>query len=202
MKRNSKLVIIIILLLITVCIALYFVISGPVQDKSIEREPEEAMSKYKEAQEREPEEAMSKYREAQRLMAIGRYEDGYEAAEQAMALFVKNKVSLAWMLLESIDLQNVRIDVHFNMGPRERKSPSIGIVKPLSFRVWSKGENLDLLEIIDFEIGMIDGKRETAALGNTTATEHASFVMLDVDSSYEVVRSRAIELIKNKHSSP
>ena len=109
---------------------------------------------------------------------------------------------LAWMLLESIDLDRLRVDVHFNMGRRERNPPKDGIVRPLSFRVWSKGKERALLAIIDFEIGMLDGKPQTAALGQEFASAHANFGMLPVDAKYELVRTKAIELIKQRHAKP
>ena len=135
-------------------------------------------------------------------MAMGRCEDGYQAAKEAMAVFVKNDAHLSWMLLESIDLDRLQVDVHFNMGPYERKPPKDGIVRPLSFRVWSKGKERSLLAIIDFEIGMSDGKAETAALGQQFADAHANFGMLPVDAKYELVRTKAIQLIKQRHSKP
>jgi len=147
-----------------------------------------------------PDTPMPYYRRAQCLMGMGRYEEGYKAAKEAMGVFVKNDSHLAWMLLESIDLDQVRVDVHFNMGPAERKPPEDGIVKPLSFRVWSKGKERALLAIIDFEIGMSGGKPETAALGQEFPNARANFGMLPVDAKYEQIRKRAIELIKERHT--
>jgi hypothetical protein len=151
---------------------------------------------------RSPDTPMPYYRRAQCLMAMGRCEDGYQAAKEAMTIFVKNDNHLAWMLLESIDLERVQVDVHFNMGPQERNPPKDGIVRPLSFRVWSKGKERSLMAIIDFEIGMSDGKPQTAALGQKFADAHANFGMLPVDAKYEQVGKRAIELIKERYSKP
>jgi hypothetical protein len=106
------------------------------------------------------------------------------------------------MLLESVDLDRLQVDVHFNMGPQERNPPKYGIVRPLSFRVWSKGKERSLLAIIDFEIGMSDGKPQTAALGQEFGDAHANFGMLPVDAKYELIRTKAIELIKRRHSKP
>ncbi len=132
-------------------------------------------------------------------MALGRYEDGYQAAKEALAVFVKSDTRLSWMLLESIDLGRVQVDVHFNMGPHERNPPKDGIVRPLSFRVWSKGEERSLLAIIDFEIGIFDGKPQTAALGQEFAGgAHANFGMLPVDAKYGLIRTKAIALIEQR----
>ena len=149
-----------------------------------------------------PDDPMLFYRKAQCLMKLGRLEEGYQTAKDAMALFVKKGDDLSWMLLERIDLGHVRVDVHFNMGPRERRPPEIGIIRPLSFRVWSKGEEPNLIEVIDFEIGLFDGKPSTVALGRTTATGHANFGILDTNATYSTIRERAMELVKERHKSP
>jgi len=136
--------------------------------------------------------AMVLYRQAQALMKAGKREEGYAVAQKAMKQFVAENRRLAWMLLESIDLDDRRVDVHFNMGPEERDPPDIGIVKPLSFRVWAKGEDRALMEIIDFEIGLFDGKPSTAALGQSRGAIHATLELLPLDASYETVRKAVI----------
>ena len=100
----------------------------------------------------EPKDAMTLYREAQALMKDGKLATGYETAEKAMAQFIAEDFDLPWMLLESIDAGDKRVDVHFNMGERERDMPDDGIVRPLSFRIWSSGDDSQLLQVIDFEI--------------------------------------------------
>jgi hypothetical protein len=145
-----------------------------------------------------PDNPMLYYRKAQCLMGLKKYDDGYQTAKQAMGLFVKAQNDLAWMLLESVDLKNVRVDVHFNMGPRERTPPEIGIVKPLSFRVWKK-EGRELLGIIDFEIGYLEGKPGTAALGQETDGMHANFGSVQKDAPYRKIREKALELIKKRY---
>ena len=87
-------------------------------------------------------------------------------------------------------------------GRRERDPPKDGIIKPLSFRVWSKNKDPSLLAVIDFEIGRIEGKPLTAALGQEFPNAHANFGMLPVDAKYEQIRTKAIELIKKQHSKP
>jgi len=164
---------------------------------------EDAAQKLKELEAqivKAPGEPMLLYRKAQCLMKLDKREKGYQAAKDAMALFVKTGKNLSWMMLEQIELKSVRVDVHFNMGPGERRPPEMGIIRPLSFRVWSKGEESDLLEIIDFEIGLWDGKPSTAALGQTTGDGHANFGILDTDSTYATIRERLVALVTKRHN--
>ena len=149
-----------------------------------------------------PDNPMLHYKKAQCLMKLQRREEGHATAKQAMKLFVQKNNDLAWMLLEHVELENVVVDIHFNMGPRERRPPDIGIVRPLSFRVWQKPQGKrrgPLLEIIDFEIGTFGGAPSTAALGMTTGGAHANFGILDPESTYEQIREEALELIKGRH---
>jgi hypothetical protein len=61
-------------------------------------------------------------------------------------------------------------------------------------------KEVKLLEIIDFEIGIMDGKPGTAALGQSLGGVHANFGMLETDANYEDIRKKAVELIKRRHS--
>jgi hypothetical protein len=164
-------------------------------DKELAKQLDDLNTRIKKS----PDDPMLHYRKAQCLMKLGKCEEGYAAAKETLAVSVKTDFSLSWLLLESVDLDHVRVDVHFNMGPRERKPPKIGIVKPLSFRVWSKDKPA-ILEIIDFEIGMVNGKPETAALGQETVNMHANFGTLPTDSKYEDIKKKAIELIKKRNA--
>ena len=139
--------------------------------------------------------AMALYREAQALMKDGKLTTGYEIAENAMAQFIAEDIDLPWMLLESIDAGDKRVDVHFNMGERERDMPDDGIVRPLSFRIWSSGDDSQLLQVIDFEIGRSDGQSITAAIGEMTDTGHANYGILEVGVEYETIRNRIVELV-------
>ena len=152
--------------------------------------------------EKEPDDPMLYYRKAQCLMNLTRYNEGYDIAYEAMKLFIKKNDDLAWMPLESVDLENIRVDIHFNMGPKERKHPASGIVRPLSFRVWKKGEDIELIEIIDFEISIFDNTPMTAALGKMMGEGHANFKMLETDAKYEDIRKMAIALIRKRHPKP
>jgi hypothetical protein len=142
--------------------------------------------------------AISLYRQAQALFKAGKHEEGYEAAKEALAQFIEEDFDLAWMLLETVTSDGRRIDIHFNMGPRERKPPRIGIVRPLSFRVQSIDDNPRILEIIDFEISYFDGKPLTAAIGKTDRGSHVTFVLLPIDASYETIKKKAIDVIDRR----
>jgi len=167
-----------------------------------QEDPEETLKELESRVAEDPDDPMLLYRKAQCLMKLGKPEAGYQTAKDAMALFIKKGNNLSWMMLEQIDLGRVRVDVHFNMGPRERQPPEMGIIRPLSFRIWSKEEEPDLLEIIDFEIGLFDGKPSTAALGQMTGEMHANFGMLDTDATYTTIRDRLIALVKERHRPP
>ncbi|MEP3478732.1 MAG: hypothetical protein ABJZ55_05750 [Fuerstiella sp.] len=144
----------------------------------------------------EPEEdAMTLYRDAQAMMKDGELKAGYDTAQKAMARFIAEDVDLPWLMLESIAAGDKRIDVHFNMGERERDMPDDGIVRPLSFRIWPNGDDSALLQVIDFEIGRRGGQSVTAAIGEMTDTGHANYGILDVDAEYKTIRQQVIDLV-------
>lgn len=147
------------------------------------------------AKDRLAETAMGISQDAKSLIKAGRYEDGYQLAKEAMRKFEADNDDLAWIILESIEAGDKRIDVHFNMGERERNFPDNGIVRPLSFRVWSTGEEADLLQIVDFEIGRFDGESTSAAIGEKNTNGHTNHGIMDIDSDYADIRKRVIELV-------
>lgn len=55
--------------------------------------------------------AMADYRKAQQLMKEGKYEEGYNVAQKAMQQFIADGDELAWMMLESIEVGDKRVDV-------------------------------------------------------------------------------------------
>ncbi len=179
------------------------VVVGAVLTCAMARAEEDTATKLQEVESRiakTPNDPMLFYRKAQYLMKLGRTEEGYQAAKDAMALFVEQRNELAWMMLEQIDLGHVRVDVHFNMGPGERRPPEIGIIRPLSFRVWTRGERPELLEIIDFEIAQMGGEPMSAALGQMTPEGgHANFGVLNTDATYAQIRERLVALVKSRH---
>lgn len=140
--------------------------------------------------------AMDLYRRAQAHMQVGRKQEGYETARAAMQRFIAEGNDLAWIILESVDVGDKRIDVHFNMGPKERDATLDGIVKPLSFRVWSTGEDSTLLRTLDYENGRFNGQVLTAAIGEQRGTMHGNLGMLEPDASYDEILQKVIEIVE------
>lgn len=146
-----------------------------------------------------PHDAQLHFEQARCLMELGKYDEGYGSAVTGRELLGDQAEFLRFTPLEEIDLEKVRIEVRMNLGPRERRPPQTGIGLPLTFRVWSRSVFPELLDTIDFEIGYLDGKPNTAALGQEQSSGvHANFGVLDPASTYDVVRNRAIELIKQR----
>jgi hypothetical protein len=143
---------------------------------------------------------------AQLLMKLERWNDGYDSAQKSMQCSIKAGDNIASIALESIELPgNFRVDVLLNMGSRERKPPEMGIVRPVTFKVIQKAdpamkESKDiLLESIDFELGYIGGKADTAAFGITDGKVHKNLGMQKVDMSYGEMRTALIDLVKKRH---
>ncbi len=139
---------------------------------------------------------MDLYRRAQALMQEGKKQEGYETAQAAMRKFIDEGDDLAWMMLESVEVGDKRIDVHFNMGPRERDTTLDGIVRPLSFRVWSAGEDSKLLRTLDYENGRFDGQVLTAAIGEQRGTVHGNLGMLEPGVPYEEIVQKVVEIVE------
>jgi hypothetical protein len=163
-----------------------------------DQDPAELLAKTEAMIKKSPDAPQLHYRRAQLLARLGKYDESYAAAETALAKYVKANHDLAWLLLESIDAGDHRVDVHFNMGPAERRRPDTGIVRPLSFRIWTKARDPALADIIDFELGYIGGKPLTAAFGKTTGGMHLNFGMSDPKLPYSKIRQQAIELIQRR----
>lgn len=142
----------------------------------------------------EPDEPLHHYQRAQLLARQGKHDDAYAAAQAAMAGFIRTEQELAWLQLETLEVAGHKVTVHVNMGPRERRPPENGIVRPVSFRIFAK-DGGSLLETIDYEIGYLGGKPLTAAFGQTTRAGHANFGLAKPDSPYSEIRKQAVELI-------
>ncbi len=139
--------------------------------------------------------ATALYREAKALMKAGQSEAAYATAKRAMAQFIAEENDRESMLLESITLKRRRVDVHLNMGPDVRNPPDDGIMRPLSFRVWSTDDDEALVETLDFEIGRIEGEPLTAAIGKMEGANHANFGILPIDAPYETIKKAALEAV-------
>ena len=100
---------------------------------------------------------MLHYKKCRALFAIGKEQEAIDHAAVALSKFKGAKEELAWMLIGSIMTDDYKIDVHYNMGDRERADKKEGIVKPFSFRVWTKDDESKLVRILDFELAYFEG---------------------------------------------
>ena len=139
-------------------------------------------------------EAKALIRRAQALMKEGKRDKGYETAEKAMSQLVTDNNNLAWLLLETFQIDDKRVDVHFNMGELEREIPDDGIVTPLSFRIVSENDP-ELSQVIDFEIGRMRGESIVAAIDETKFSKTTD---IEIDASYETIRQRVIDIVRQR----
>lgn len=104
-------------------------------------------------------------------------------------------------IFEKIDMKRVMVEVRFHIAPSKRTSPEMCIMKPLSFDVWRKtGEGVELLEIIDVEIGMFNDTPSPITLSISTGRKRLNLGILDKGAKYEQIRKKAIDVIKERHA--
>jgi hypothetical protein len=135
------------------------------------------------------------------LMELGRFNEGYEAAKQAMAAHIKANDNVAWFGLERIDLGNYFITIGFNMTATERDPPLTGIARPLTFRLYNKNA-VPVVGIIDYEAGMIEGRAASAAFRKRDGKTILNFDSIEKVSDYKDIRAIGVELIKNLYLMP
>ncbi|MEX0818220.1 MAG: hypothetical protein WD070_01465, partial [Pirellulaceae bacterium] len=70
-----------------------------------------------------------------------------------------------------------------------------GIVRPYSFRVWTLGDEPELVQILDFELGYSDGDVVTAAIGEMTDRGHANYGIVDPKSEFASIKKKVIEIL-------
>jgi hypothetical protein len=70
------------------------------------KDPAEVLKEIEARIKETPGDPMLLYRKAQYQTALGKHDEGYQTAKEAMALFMKKGNSLAWMMIERIDLGN------------------------------------------------------------------------------------------------
>lgn len=145
-----------------------------------------------------PGDARLHFERARCLTELGRYDDGYQSAQKGREVLTDQAQFLKATLLEDIELETMRVEVQFNLGQNERTPPNTGIARPLTFRAWVRGDVRQLVETIDFEMGYVGGRPDTAALGQQQGPIHANFGTLDPKSSYTTIRTKAIELIQQR----
>lgn len=130
----------------------------------------------------------------QLLAKLGKYDEAYAAAQAAMKKFAAADKELAWIMLDTLEVDGHTVGVHFNMGDSERTPPADGIVRPISFRIYAK-DGRSILRRFDFEQGYSQGKPFTGCFGETSAAGHANFGPVDPQLPYSKIRIQAIKLI-------
>ena len=88
------------------------------------------------------------------------------------------------------------MDVHRNMGPKERAEKREGIVRPYSFRVWTMDADPKLVRIIVFELAYFEGELGTAAIGEMTQGSHSNFGTMDPKSDFAIIKGKVLKLIQ------
>jgi len=158
-------------------------------------EPLRDLKKIEAALEQSPDDPMLHYRKCQALFADGKEQEAIDHGAVALSKFKLAKKDLAWIGLGSFKTKLYRVDVHYNMGPKERSEIKSGIVRPYSFRVWTLGDEPKLVQILDFELGYSDGKPITAAVGEMTRRGHANYGIVDPKSDYATVKKKILEVL-------
>jgi hypothetical protein len=135
------------------------------------------------------------------LMELGRYNEGYEAARQAMAAHIRANDNVAWFGLERIDLGNYFVTIGFNMTATERNPPLTGITRPLTFRLYNKNA-VPVAGIIDYEAGMINGKAASVAFRERDGKTILNFDSIEKASAYKDIRAIGVKLINTMYLMP
>ncbi len=158
-------------------------------------EPLRDLDKIEAALKAAPDDPMLHYRKCQALFIKGKEQEAVDHAAVALEKFKAAGNTLAWMGLGSFTTNRYRIDVHYNMGAKERAEKKDGIVRPYSFRVWTKDTDPQLVRILDFELAYFDGHLLSAAVGETTGRMHANFGILDPKSDFATVKTKVLDIL-------
>lgn len=158
-------------------------------------EPLRDLKKIEAAIESSPDDPMLHYRKCLALFTAGKEQESITHAEVALAKFKLAENDLAWMRLGSFKTKNHRIDVHYNMGPKERSERRDGIVRPYSFRIWTLGDEPDLVQVLDFELAYSDGVVVTAAIGETTSSGHGNYGIVDPKSDFATIKKKVLDIL-------
>ena len=158
----------------------------------------------------DPDDPMVDYRLAQCLMAQGKYEEGWQAAETAKAKYIREEAAgkriPAWMLMETIELEGLRIEVHFNLYREEMRPPDDGIICPLRFMIWKPKPEAafpeEIIDSFDYEEGRKDGKPHSFTLGKTFRKDEGVISIdlqyFDTKPSYAVIRAAVMAFAKSE----
>lgn len=158
--------------------------------------PREDLTKIEADLKENSDDPMLHYRKCQALFASGKEQEAIDYSTVALKKFKESKDDLAWMLLGSIATDDYKIDVHYNMGDRERADKKEGIVRPLSFRVWTKANEPKLVRILDFELAYFEGELISAAIGEKVEDGHANLGIVDPKSNFNAIKKRVLEIVR------
>ena len=143
-----------------------------------------------------PNSPMLHYKKCRALFAIGKEQEAIDHAAVALSKFKEAKEELTWMLIGSIMTDDYKIDVHYNMGDRERADKKEGIVKPFSFHVWTKDDESKLVRILDFELAYFEGELMSAAIGEDVDGGHANLGIIDPKSNFDTIKKRVLKIVE------
>lgn len=158
-------------------------------------EPPADLDKIEAALKSAPDDPTLHYRKCQALFAKGKEQEAIDHAAVALAKFKAADNQLAWMGLGSIATKDHKIDVHYNMGPKERAEKKDGIVRPYSFRIWTTDPEPKLIRVLDFELGYFSGELLTAAVGETTRQGHANYGIVDPKSNFATIKKKVLDIV-------
>jgi hypothetical protein len=142
-----------------------------------------------------PDDPLLHAKKCQALFNEGKEQEAVDHAKIAMSKFISAKNKQASIKLGELKSKSHRIEVHFNMGPKERSSKPDGIVRPLSFKLMTDGEKPSVSKVLDFELGYINGEALTAAVGETTKQGHGNYGILDPGSDFATIKKKVLEVV-------
>ena len=177
--------------------ALILVLVVPTLPLLAAEEPPRDLNKIEAALKNSPDDPMLHYRKCQALYAQGREQEAVDHAAMALQKFKVAGSNLAWLGLGTINTNQYRIEVHYNMGPGERadEKDREGIVRPLSFRVWTTNAPPRLVRTLSFELAYLDGKVISAAIGEEIGSGHANFGIVDPMIPFASLKRKVLEIL-------
>lgn len=132
------------------------------------------------------------------LFNAGREQEAMDTALITMEKYKAATNDLSWMIVGAIVTNGVRIDVHYNRVRTEQPGRMTDLHFPYSFRVWSAEKANTSICFLDFEIGYLNNKPMTAAVGETIGGMHHNYGMLPVDADFATVKAKVLDVIASK----
>ena len=132
------------------------------------------------------------------LFAAGKQQESVDFANVAMGKYVKANDDSDRIILGTIMTDKYRIDVHVNMGMKERAKVKHGMIRPYSFHVWSLDTPASQIKTLDFEIMCIRGMPMTAAVGEMHAGIHSNYGTVDTDVDFATVKAKVLAILDAK----